>query len=63
VELACDRWQCDCHCDGMYGFGRAGSKTKAKKKAAYMMIIHLLVSAGICEKEWQADMYDFVLDE
>lgn len=62
-ELAGDRWQCDCHCDGMYGFGRAGSKTKAKKKAAYMMLIHLLVSAGICEKEWQAEMYDFVLDQ
>ena len=62
-EFSPDIWQCDCRCDGMYGFGRAGSKTKAKKRAAYMLLIHILDGAGICEDEWKSGLYEYVLGE
>lgn len=37
-----DQWLCDCICDDVFGFGRAGSKTAAKKKAAYMVLVRLM---------------------
>ena len=49
-EEAGDRWYCRCLCNDVDGFGRAGSKTAAKKKAAYMVLVLLLSSAG-CAKE------------
>ena len=56
-------WYCSCICDGLDGFGRAGSKTRAKKKASYMLLIRLLDSAGICKKEWRDAMYHSVMDK
>ena len=57
-EQSIGGWECNCICDGLNGYGRASSKIKAKKKAAYMVLILLLESAGICEKEWRDRMYD-----
>ena len=42
-----DTWECICTCGGVSGFGSASSKIKAKKKAAYKVLINLLDSAGI----------------
>ena len=46
-----DEWNCECVCGGVNGFGRGVDKTKAKKKAAYMVLVRLLKAAGICEEE------------
>ena len=35
------------------GRGEAAGKTPAKKKAAYMVLVRLMKSAGICEDEWE----------
>lgn len=45
-------WWCDCTADGIDGWGRGASKTKAKKKAAFMVLVRLMKSAGICKEEW-----------
>ena len=52
------QWQCDCGCDGFEGFGRATGKTKAKKKAAYMLLVRLFKSAGIANEEWDRVMWE-----
>ena len=52
-----DQWNCNCVSGGITGFGRGTSKIKAKKRAAYMVLVRLLQSAGICEKEWEEEMY------
>ena len=57
-QLPENRWECDCTCGGMFGYGRAENKTLAKKRAAYMVLIHLLDSAGICKEEWRKNMYE-----
>ena len=36
-----DRWRCDCICGRVNGYGDAGSKTGAKKKAAYMVLVRI----------------------
>ena len=56
-----DQWNCSCYCGGVSGFGKAASKTKAKKLAAYMAVVRLLEAAGICEEEWREEMYRVVL--
>ena len=56
-ELPQDRWRCDCTCGGVNGYGDAGSKTGAKKKASYMVLVRMLMAAGICKKEWEEEMY------
>lgn len=60
-ELPQDRWRCDCTCGGVNGYGDAGSKTGAKKKAAYMVLVRMLSAAGICKKEWKEEMYRMTL--
>ena len=52
-----DEWNCDCVCGGVNGYGRGLGKTQAKKRAAYMVLIRLLKSAGICEKSWEEVMW------
>ena len=47
-----DEWYCDCYCSGINGWGKGPSKTKAKKKAAFMTLVRLMKSAGICEKKF-----------
>ena len=37
-----DQWYCSCRCNDVEGFGRAGSKTAAKKKVAFMVLERLL---------------------
>ena len=61
-EQSIGGWECNCICGGVNGYGRATSKIKAKKKAAYMVLILLLESAGICEKEWRDRMYDNLME-
>ena len=53
-----DEWECDCVCGGVNGYGRGIGKTKAKKRAAYMVLIRLLQSAGICEESWEKVMWE-----
>lgn len=50
-------WYCGCLCNDLHGYGMAGSKTAAKKKASYMVLVLLLKSAGLCEEEWENRMY------
>lgn len=52
-----NRWKCDCYCGEFHGAGIASGKVKAKKRAAFMVLIHLLKSAGICKKEWESEMW------
>ena len=42
-----DEWNCDCVCGGVTGYGRGIGKTQAKKKAAYIVLMRLMKSAGI----------------
>lgn len=51
-------WRCTCVCDGCEGWGYAESKVKAKKKAAYMVLVHLMMAAGICKEEWRKKMWE-----
>ena len=48
-----DEWYCSCVCGGVEGWGRAVGKTPAKKRAAFMVLVGLLESAGICKEEWK----------
>ena len=50
-------WHCDCICCGLSGFGRGESKTKAKKKAAYGLLVLLFKGSGITKEEWERKMY------
>lgn len=43
-------WCVTCLADAYYGFGRAGSKVRAKKKAAHMVLVKMLRAADICRK-------------
>ena len=56
-------WDCRCTCDGVYGFGGAKNKTKAKKKASYMVLVRLLESAGICRPEWKDRMQESIMED
>ena len=38
-------------------YGRGIGKTQAKKKAAYMVLIRLLKSAGIRKEGWEQEYY------
>ncbi|MBR0417774.1 MAG: ribonuclease III family protein [Erysipelotrichaceae bacterium] len=51
-------WRCDCLCNGVNGWGYADKKVAAKKKAAYMVLVRLYDSAGICKEEWKKKMWD-----
>lgn len=53
-----DGWLCDCYCDAFSGWGRARTKVKAKKKAAYQVLVDLLEGAGLCRKEWKYLVYE-----
>ena len=55
-----DSWECDCECGGVAGYGSGSSKTAAKKKAAYMVIVKLMDAAGICEEAWKDKMYEMM---
>lgn len=61
-EQSIGGWECNCTCGGVTGHGRGTSKIKAKKRAAYMVLIMLLESAGICEDEWRDKMYDSLME-
>ena len=50
-------WKCSCTCGGVVGYGKASSKTKAKKKAAFMVLVRLLKSAGLCSEELEHTMW------
>ena len=44
-------WRCDCLCGGVNGYGSAAGKTAAKKKAAFMVLRRLMMSAGPATEE------------
>ena len=46
-----DEWKCNCVCGGINGWGRGIGKTRAKKEAAYMVLIRLQQSAGIRQED------------
>ena len=52
-----DQWLCECICGEFIGTGVAESKVKAKKKAAYTVLVWIMDSAGICKKEWKETMW------
>ena len=54
------RWFSDCFCESAHGYGKAHSKIKAKKKAAYMTIVRLLEAAGICEESWRKQVWESI---
>ncbi|MDY4928000.1 ribonuclease III family protein [Clostridium fessum] len=51
-----NEWYVTCRTEGYCGDGAATTKVKAKKKAAYMVIVDMLISAGICKDEWHDTM-------
>jgi len=51
-----DAWYCTCFCGGVKGFGFAEGKTKAKKKAAFMVLVLLMRSAGLSSDEMEKAM-------
>lgn len=51
-------WRCVCTCGGLEGWGRANGKTQAKKKAAFMVLVRLMKSAGLATKEMEAAMWE-----
>lgn len=55
--LTGDVWHCNCVCSGVEGQGRGPSKTNAKKKAAFAVLVRLLSAAGICKPEWKEQMH------
>lgn len=57
-----NQWHCSCICNGVNGYGWGPSKTAAKKKAAYMVLVRLLGSSGMCEEEWKEIMWKNVLE-
>lgn len=44
-------------CGGVFGCGMAANKTKAKKKAAFMVLVRLLKSARLCSEELEHTMW------
>ena len=61
-ERAGDEWYCSCICGGLNGWGKAIGKTMAKKKASFMVIVRMMMSAGICRKEWERAMWKTLED-
>lgn len=59
-EYPGDTWRCNCECGGVFGIGTGPSKTAAKKKAAYIVIVKLLDAAGLCRDEWRDQMYELM---
>ena len=57
-----DEWYVSCVAEGYRGWGKAAGKVKAKKKAAYMVIVHMLMSAGICKDEWREKMLQSMME-
>ena len=53
-------WNCTCICGGIEGRGHARSKTQAKKNAAFVVLVNLMKSAGICKKEWDTEMWKLI---
>ena len=52
-----NRWHVYCRTEEFSGWGKAKSKVKAKKIAAYMVIVHLLRSAGIKNDDWEKTIW------
>ncbi len=52
IEAQASGWRCECRVGDFEGFGCAVGKVKAKKKAAFMVLVRLLCSAGIENGEW-----------
>lgn len=62
-SLITDFWACSCVCDGIHGFGRSRQKTRAKKKASYMVLLRLLRSANLCDDDRLREADSLAFDE
>ena len=56
-ELKPQIWECTCVCDNFDGYGVASGKVKAKKKAAFMVLVRLMKSSGLATKEMERAMW------
>ena len=57
-----NQWHCSCICNGVNGYGWGSSKTAAKKKAAYMVLVRLLNASSLYDEEWDEMMWRNVLE-
>lgn len=57
-----NEWYVTCRTEGYCGWGKATGKVKAKKKAAYMVIVNMLISAGICKDEWHEALFQSMME-
>ena len=57
-EESTEEWTCDCSVDGIKGWGRAAGKKAAKKKAAFMVLVRLMQSAGLGTEEMEKTMWE-----
>lgn len=57
-----DEWYVTCKADTYKGWGIAGNKTRAKKKASFMLLYHLYRSAGITKDEWRETVYGRMME-
>jgi ribonuclease-3 len=56
-EERTEEWICDCSVDGIKGWGRAAGKKAAKKKAAFVVLVRLMESAGLGTEEMKKAMW------
>ena len=57
-EESFDGWHCTYLCRRVEGFGKAPGKTGAKKKAAFVVLVHLMMSAGLSTEEMKGAMWE-----
>lgn len=55
-------WTVSCQVESYRDTGNAKSKIAAKKKAAYAVLVRMLISAGLCKDEWKKQMYDNMME-
>jgi len=51
------KWSCACNVDGIEGWGTATGKVGAKKKAAFVALVRLMMSAGLSTEEMEKAMW------
>ena len=62
LEERRDGWACSCHAAGIDGWGRAASKTAAKKKAAFTVLVRMYMSAGLSNEGLEKTMHKMMTE-
>ncbi len=57
-----DCWRCRCICNGINGLGGGKTKTQAKKNAAFVVLVKLMMSAGLANEKMKTDMLNMLLN-